>query len=189
MWYLWFELVNHSVVHAEDGARSWCLTLRKDMKAFGISATGCLQRWQRAQRLQKCGLLSRMIEKIYLKPTKHGGQSKYGRLINDNFRAALQHQCRLATPRDKQSSFHLGAFLYVLSTTQPPSQFQRVTAGRIERARLQRMVYEAANAVSVGPITAHHLDTVHTRQPDSASFAVPDDNTTAQAMELDKNEN
>ncbi|KAF1782066.1 hypothetical protein GQ600_20264 [Phytophthora cactorum] len=185
MWYLWFELVNHSVVHAEDGARSWCLTLRNDMMAFGISATEVAA----SQRLLKCGLLSRMIKKIYLKPTKHGGQSKYGRLINDNFRAALQHQWRLATPRDSQSSFHLGAFLYVLSTTQPPSQFQRVTAGRIERARVQRMVYEAANAVSVGPITAHHLDTVHTRRPDSAPFAVPDDNTTAQAMELDKDEN
>ncbi|KAG6954263.1 hypothetical protein JG688_00012448 [Phytophthora aleatoria] len=73
--------------------------------------------------------------------------------------------------------------------TQPPSQFQRITARQIERARVQRMVYEAANAVSVGPITTHHLDTVHTRRPDSASFAVPDDNTTAQAMELDKNEN
>ncbi|KAG6962234.1 hypothetical protein JG688_00008700 [Phytophthora aleatoria] len=62
---------------------------------------------------------------------------------------------------------------------------ERATAGRIERARVQHMAYEVVNAVSFGPITVHHLDIVNAGRPDSAPIAVPDDNTTTQAMELD----
>ncbi|KAG3098940.1 hypothetical protein PI124_g15257 [Phytophthora idaei] len=48
------------------------------------------------------------------------------------------------------------------------------------------MAYEVVNAVSFGPITVHQLDIVNATRPDSAPFAVPNDNTTTQAMELDK---
>ncbi|KAG6952770.1 hypothetical protein JG687_00012800 [Phytophthora cactorum] len=114
------------------------------------------------------GLFAEDDRAIYLKTTKHGGQSKYVRHSNDHIRGALQHRWRLATLSDKRSSFHFDAFLYVQNATQPPSQFQRATAGRIERARAQRMAYESTSAVSFEPITAHHPGIVNARRPDSA---------------------
>ncbi|ETN01576.1 hypothetical protein PPTG_17037 [Phytophthora nicotianae INRA-310] len=48
------------------------------------------------------------------------------------------------------------------------------------------MAYEADNAVGFGAITAHHLDIVHQRRPDTATFEVPAHNTTAEAMALDQ---
>ncbi|KAG3132420.1 hypothetical protein PI126_g19646 [Phytophthora idaei] len=48
------------------------------------------------------------------------------------------------------------------------------------------MAYESASAVSFEPITAHRPGIVNARRPDSAPIAVPDGNTTAQAMEFDK---
>ncbi|KAF1787840.1 hypothetical protein GQ600_6236 [Phytophthora cactorum] len=134
------------------------------------------------------GLFAEDDRAIYLKTTKHGGQSKYVRHSNDHIRGALQHRWRLATLSDKRSSFHFDAFLYVQNATQPPSQFQRATAGRIERARAQRMAYESTSAVSFEPITAHHPAS-STLGDQIRPLRVPDGNTTAQAIELDKQRN
>ncbi|KAF4043352.1 hypothetical protein GN244_ATG04394 [Phytophthora infestans] len=57
---------------------------------------------------------------------------------------------------------------------------------RIEQARMQRVAYETANAIQFGEITAQHLDVVNARRPEASPFEVPADNTTAQAMELDR---
>ncbi|KAG6963144.1 hypothetical protein JG687_00006745, partial [Phytophthora cactorum] len=47
------------------------------------------------------------------------------------------------------------------------------------------MGYEVANTVVFGPITAHYLDIVNARRPDSA-LRSSTRQTTAQAIELDK---
>ncbi|GMF41807.1 unnamed protein product [Phytophthora fragariaefolia] len=125
---------------------------------------------------------------IYLKRANNDGQSKYVLLTDENFRATLEHRWRLLQPEVRRvlSVFRFQAFLCVRSAAQPPAQFHRAAAARIKRARVQRMAHEAANAVTFGPITAHHLDVVQARRPDSAPFEVPHDNTTAQALELDR---
>lgn len=46
------------------------------------------------------------------------------------------------------------------------------------------MAYEASNAVQFGAIASHHLAVVHTRRQNP--FEVPEDNTTTQAIELDR---
>ncbi|KAF4131309.1 hypothetical protein GN958_ATG01334 [Phytophthora infestans] len=76
-------------------------------------------------------------------------------------------------------------FLYVQRAAQP-EQLHRATARRIEQARMQRVAYETANAIQFGEITAQHLDVVNARRPEASPFEVPADNTTAQAMELDR---
>jgi hypothetical protein len=99
----------------------------------------------------------------------------------------LQHRWRLLTTDDirQLGDFRFEAFLYVQRAAQR-EQFHRATARRVEQARMQRMAYETANTVQFGAITSHHLDVVHARRPKSAAFEVPEDNTTAQAMELDR---
>ncbi|OWZ22934.1 hypothetical protein PHMEG_0002285 [Phytophthora megakarya] len=125
---------------------------------------------------------------IYLKRANNDSQSKYVRLSEDSFQPTLQLRWRLLQPKDRQISgkFRFQAFLYVRSTAQAPAAFHRAIAARIKRDRVQRMAHEAANSISFGPIAAHHLDIVQARRPDSTPFEVPEDNTTPQAMELDR---
>lgn len=125
---------------------------------------------------------------VYLKPSKNGAQDTYVCLTVENFSTTLEHRWRLLTPVDLRSpeSFRFEAFIYVRSAAPVASQFFRATAPRIETARVQRIAHEAANAVSFGPLTAHHLDIVHARRPDGTVFSVPQDNTTAQAIEIDR---
>lgn len=126
-------------------------------------------------------------KEIYLKRAKHDSQEKYVQLSPDNFVASLEHRWGLLTARDRVNigCFRFEVFLYVKNKIST-QQFFRATAARIDRARVQRATYEASNAVSFGPITAHHLDIVNARRPDSASFEVPMDNTTQQAIFLDR---
>lgn len=109
------------------------------------------------------------------------------RLSSNNFRPTLQHRWNLLTPRDltNAGAFHFEAFLYVKHKSKT-QQFYRATAARVHHARVRRATYEAANAMSFGPITAHHLDIVNAWRPESAAFEVPTDNTTQQAMYLDQ---
>ncbi|KAL3663846.1 hypothetical protein V7S43_011259 [Phytophthora oleae] len=124
---------------------------------------------------------------IYLKKARNDSQEKYVKLGHHNFVATLQHLWKLLSPGDlaQLGDFRFETFLYVQRAA-PPEQFHRATAHRVENARMQRAAYEATNAVTFGPITAHHLDVVHARRPDSTPFEVPTDNTTAQAMALDQ---
>ncbi|KAF4133168.1 hypothetical protein GN958_ATG17655 [Phytophthora infestans] len=114
-------------------------------------------------------------------------QAKYIELTSDNFLTTLQYRWKLLTIDDLRhiGDFRFDAFLYVKRAAQP-EQFHRATARRIADARVQRIAYETANAVQFGAITSHHLDVVHARRPESTPFEVPEDNTTAQAMELDR---
>ncbi|KAE8979880.1 hypothetical protein PF002_g14625 [Phytophthora fragariae] len=124
---------------------------------------------------------------IYLRRTKNDTQAKYIELTPENFLPTLQYRWKLLTPDDLRhlGNFQFEAFLYVQRAAQP-EQFHRATARRIEQARVQRMAYEVANTVQFGAITSHHLDVVNARRPESAPFEVPQDNTTTQAMELDR---
>ncbi|KAE9335885.1 hypothetical protein PF008_g13285 [Phytophthora fragariae] len=83
---------------------------------------------------------------------------------------------------------NLATFSLKLSSTfsEPRSQSNFTAARRIKQARVQRMAYEVANTVQFGAITSHHLDVVNARRPESAPLEVPQDNTTTQAMELDR---
>ncbi|KAE8886927.1 hypothetical protein PF007_g21913 [Phytophthora fragariae] len=83
---------------------------------------------------------------------------------------------------------NLATFSLKLSSTfsEPRSQSNFTAARRIKQARVQRMAYEVANTVQFGAITSHHLDVVNARRSESAPFEVPQDNTTTQAMELDR---
>ncbi|EGZ14426.1 hypothetical protein PHYSODRAFT_301481 [Phytophthora sojae] len=124
---------------------------------------------------------------IYLRRTKNDPQAKYIELTHENFLPTLKYRWKLLTPDDLRriGDFRFEAFLYVQRAAQP-EQFHRATACRVQQARVQRMAFEVANAVQFGAITEHHLDVVNARRPESAPFEVPEDNTTAQAMELDR---
>ncbi|KAF4142940.1 hypothetical protein GN958_ATG07866 [Phytophthora infestans] len=97
-------------------------------------------------------------------------QGKYTRLSTANF----------------VESLHL--FLYVANATPAATSadFHHAMEKRVQQARLQRLAHEAASAVSFGPIASHHLDMINARRPDSATFHVPDDNTTRQAIDSKK---
>jgi hypothetical protein len=127
---------------------------------------------------------------VYLKQARNDAQDKYVRLTVENFHTTLLHRWKLLTSAERESAnaggFKFEAFVYVALAAPPPPQFFRATMARTDRAKVQRTAYEAANSVSFGPITAHHLDIVHARRPDGEEFSVPNDNTTAQAMELDR---
>ncbi|KAG1703870.1 hypothetical protein DVH05_006878 [Phytophthora capsici] len=51
---------------------------------------------------------------------------------------------------------------------------------------MQRVAYETLNCIQFWEITTQHPDVVKARRPDASPFEVPDDSTTAQAMELDR---
>ncbi|OWY97785.1 hypothetical protein PHMEG_00031599 [Phytophthora megakarya] len=99
-------------------------------------------------------------------------QETYMRL--STFVESRHRRWRRLKPSDKgpQRSFKFLAFLYVCNVTSlaTSADFHRATEKRVQQARLQRMAHEAANEVSVGPITAHHLDIVNARRPDAAAF-------------------
>ncbi|KAF4033765.1 hypothetical protein GN244_ATG14320 [Phytophthora infestans] len=122
---------------------------------------------------------------VYLRRARNDTQAKYIELTSDNFLTALQYRWKLLTTDDLRhiGDFRSEAFLYVKRAAQP-EQFHRATARRIANARVQRIAFKTANAVQFEAITSHHLDVVHARRPESAPFEVPEDNTTAQAMEL-----
>ncbi|KAI9986055.1 hypothetical protein PInf_024902 [Phytophthora infestans] len=124
---------------------------------------------------------------IYFKRAKNDPQAKYAKLTTANFLSTLQYRWKLLTVEDLRQlgDFRFEAFLYVQRAAQP-EQFHRATARRIEQARMQRVAYETANAIQFGEITAQHLDVVNARIPEASPFEVPADNTTAQAMELDR---
>ncbi|OWZ15293.1 hypothetical protein PHMEG_00011101 [Phytophthora megakarya] len=113
------------------------------------------------------------------------------RLSSANFVESLERRWRLLKPSEKEpeGQFRFLCFLYVANVMSPPSSssdFHRATENRIQQARMQRLAHEAANSVRFGAITAHHLDIVNARRPDTVGFHVPDNNTTAQAMDLDQ---
>ncbi|KAF4031469.1 hypothetical protein GN244_ATG16701 [Phytophthora infestans] len=89
-----------------------------------------------------------------------------------------QDKCMRMSAVNFVESLHL--FLYVANAAPAATSadFYRATEKRVQQARLQRLAHEAASAVSFGPITAHYLDMVNARRPDSATFHVPDDDTT-----------
>lgn len=124
---------------------------------------------------------------VYSRRARNDAQAKYIELTSDNFLTTLQYRWKLLTTDDLRhiGDFCFEALLYVKRAAQP-EQYHRATARRRTNARVQRISYETANAVQFGAITLHHLDVVHARRPESAPFEVPEDNTTTQAMELDR---
>ncbi|KAF4136909.1 hypothetical protein GN958_ATG13899 [Phytophthora infestans] len=92
--------------------------------------------------------------------------AKYTALYKKASRTTRRLIRLLAACEERYSS---QTFLYVKRAAQP-EQYYRATARRIANARVQRIAYETANAVQFGAITSHHLDVVHARRPESASF-------------------
>ncbi|KAF4043112.1 hypothetical protein GN244_ATG04587 [Phytophthora infestans] len=174
----WKQYVMFDIGEGYDVFRAKCI-----MKFNALAASGDVLKRKKQLQLRE-------NSDIYLKRSSNENQDKYMRLSTTNFVESLGRRWQLLKSSDRSpgSGFRFLAFLYVKNATPiaASADFQRATEKRIQRARLQRLAHEATNAVTFGGITGHHLDIVNARRPDSAVFHVPDDNTTAQAMELDR---
>ncbi|KAE9275113.1 hypothetical protein PR003_g29423 [Phytophthora rubi] len=76
-------------------------------------------------------------------------------------------------------------FVYCKARPKAAPTHHRATATRIRTATRAVQQYQEENNATLGPITFNHVVTTHARQPDNTAFAIPEDNTTRQAIALD----
>ncbi|KAG3098939.1 hypothetical protein PI125_g15201 [Phytophthora idaei] len=88
MRYLWYELMNPLIMHADDWRKKLMFEVEMGYEGFQDKCHGLFAEVTASSEAAKKRISLKDDRDIYLMPTKHGGQSKYVRLSNDNCRAA-----------------------------------------------------------------------------------------------------
>ncbi|KAE9030984.1 hypothetical protein PF004_g751 [Phytophthora fragariae] len=110
-------------------------------------------------------------QKLFMKATKNARQQDFKEVTDE-------------LPIYDQFTFEF--YIYLAPAQRATEGLRRATADRVRAAAAEIAAIQEREGRRFGPIASHHLAVHVARQPEGAPIAVPDANTTQQAIALDR---
>ena len=134
--------------------------------------------------------------RLYFRRSKSAVQSQFSELTLNNFEDSMKYQWAKILQGDLQKwqdegktaaeLLHFEFFLYIPRPRRAATTIRRATANQIQEAAEALRQFKFDNNVQLGEIQRNHLQIHYARQPEGTEVTIPQDNTTRQAGELDR---
>ncbi|KAE8979556.1 hypothetical protein PR003_g27641 [Phytophthora rubi] len=135
-------------------------------------------------------------QNLFMKATKNARQQDFKEVTESNFWELLKRRWACITDNDILTmasselpiydQFTFEFYIYLAPAQRATEGLRRATADRVRAAAAEIAAIQEREGRRFGPIASHHLAVHVARQPEGAPISVPNDNTTQQAIALDR---